>query len=394
MIADTSAGSPDSDHPILISRPRVKPEHAPTRISGDRIRIGGMSYGVASEIRDPTGALWNLLRSMDGTRTIDEVIAHVIELHPDESSDSVRSAVKQLIQFGHIENMEPPSPPELSEREKIRYDRSLMYFRWLDLTPRTSSWEPQLLLRRAHVTVIGLGGTGGNAALALAASGVGRLHCVDYDTVELSNLNRQVLYTEDDIGRPKVDAAIDRLRRLNSDIEISGTRTQLDGIDSITSLAGECDVLLLAADRPKALRVWTNRACLSTGTPWVEAGYHGPLAIAGTFTPGEGACWECLRTAQDQRNAELSGFNDNIEPRATAFAEAVAAPSAGFSGYLAAHSVLGLLTGVAAIKGGHMHAINLSAISVPFFRDDPPVPDCPACGAGMRDQSLPAAANG
>lgn len=72
----------------------------------------------------------------------------------------------------------------------------------LDLTPRASTWEPQERLRRALVTVIGVGGTGGVAALALAASGVGRLHCVDPDVVELSNLSRQVIYTEDDKRQP------------------------------------------------------------------------------------------------------------------------------------------------------------------------------------------------
>jgi molybdopterin/thiamine biosynthesis adenylyltransferase len=99
----------------------------------------------------------------------------------------------------------------------------MRFFRWIDLQPRDSAWEPQLRLKRSSVLLIGLGGTGGVAGLALAATGVGRLHCVDGDAVELSNLNRQVAYAEIDIGRSKVDACVERLRGQNS-IHGSGRR--------------------------------------------------------------------------------------------------------------------------------------------------------------------------
>ncbi len=96
--------------------------------------------------------------------------------------------------------------------------------RWMDLRPRTSSWEPQtLLLRRARVLLVGVGGTGGAAARDLVASGVGHLHCVEPDVVELSNLNRQTLFREDDLGRPKLDAALAALRALNTDTTLTGS---------------------------------------------------------------------------------------------------------------------------------------------------------------------------
>lgn len=360
--------------------PRVKPEHAPYRISGGLIRLGGVSYGIAAEVKDPTGSVWALLQSMDGSRTVDEVVARVLELRPGESADAVRDGVELFIRSGYVEDAGAPAPVELSERDKERYDRGRMYFRWLDLTPRTSSWEPQLALRRARVTVVGVGGTGGNAALALAASGVGRLHCVDCDTVELSNLNRQILYREEDIGLPKVDAAVRALGRLNGDIEIDGRHLRIRGVDDVLPLADDCDVLVLTADRPAELRVWTNRACLATGTPWVEAGYHGPLASVTAFVPGKSACWECLRAAQDARHETVGAHQGDTPHRGEAVANAVGAPSAGISGYLAAHAVLGLVTGVAPVPPGRVHGINLSELAEPFVLDDPRRPDCPACG--------------
>jgi molybdopterin/thiamine biosynthesis adenylyltransferase len=357
-------------------RPRVKPEHAPYRISGNRIRLGGVSYGIAAEVKDPEGWVWTLLDSMDGSRSVTDIVERVVTQHPGKPEDAVRIGVDRFVAAGYVEDAGAPVPAELTERDKQRYDRALGYFRWMDRTPRASSWEPQAALRRARVTVVGLGGTGGIAAMALAASGVGQLTCVDHDTVELSNLNRQVLYTEEDIGRPKVDAAVERLRALNSDIDIRGVARRIDGVDDLVPLAQDRDVLLLAADRPAELRQWTNRASLATGTPWVDAGYHGPLVSVGTFVPGRGCCWECLRATQDDQDEALGISTD----RAPAVANAVGAPSAGISAYLAVHFVLALVTGVPSVPVGRVHAINLVVLDAPFVIHQAPRRDCPACG--------------
>lgn len=233
----------------------------------------------------------------------------------------------------------------LSERDLVRHDRGRMYLRWLDLTARASTWEPQALLKRANVTVVGVGGTGGHAAMALAAAGVGRLRLVDFDNVELSNLNRQVLFSEADIGRPKIDAAADRLRAINSDVDVTTRKLHITGPEDLVPLAEDTDVLLLTADRPVDVRVWANRACLSARAPWVDAGYHGPLVTFGVFMPGEGACYECVKTRRAQYWDDLGAYGADAPHRGAAVAGAVGAPSAGISGYLAAHGVISLITG-------------------------------------------------
>jgi hypothetical protein len=168
-------------------RPKVKPEHAPYRIAGGtKIRIGGVSYGLAAEIADPGGWVWAMLSAMDGSRGVAEIVRHVHARYPDQSVDTLERGVRQLLDSGYVEDAAGPVPPGLTERDMCRYDRAVRYFRWLDLTPRATSWEPQARLREARVTILGVGGAGGVAALALAASGVGSLHCVDSDEVELS----------------------------------------------------------------------------------------------------------------------------------------------------------------------------------------------------------------
>jgi molybdopterin/thiamine biosynthesis adenylyltransferase len=368
--------------PVVMLRPKVKPEHAPYRIAGgEKIRIGGVSYGLAAEIADPDGWVWTMLAAMDGSRSLPEIIGHVQARHPDQPSGTLERGAGQLVASGYVEDAAGPLPASLTERDLRRHDRAQRYFRWLDLTPRANSWEPQARLRDAKVTILGVGGTGGIAALALAASGVGHLHCVDPDEVELSNLSRQVLYTEDEIGKPKADSAATRLCRLNSDIEITAQRTEATCTEDVLGLAAECDVLLLSADRPPELRTWTNRACLAAKRPWVAAGYHGPLVQCAAFIPGEGPCWECTRLHLRNRHDEEGAYSADAPHRSAAVFSAVGAVPAGISGYLAAHLVIALLTGVPPVSPGRLETVNLAALGAPLVLDDPPHPDCEACGA-------------
>jgi molybdopterin/thiamine biosynthesis adenylyltransferase len=360
-------------------RPRIKPEHVPYRIPGNRIRIGGTVYGIAAEINDPTGSVWTLLESLDGSRSPEQIVDYVRLRNPGEPAEDIRAALATLIEAGHVEDCGAPVPLELTDREQERYERSRQFYRWIDPLPRTNTWEPQVRLRKASVVVVGIGGTGGTAALALAASGVGTLHCVDADEVELSNLNRQIIYTEKDIGRPKVDAAVDRLRELNSDIAVTGRQCRVNGIEDLVFLAARHDVLLLCADSPPDIRMWTNRACLRTGTPWVDCGYHGPRASAALYVPGsDGACYECLWLAEHDRNTALGITRTYSTGRAGH--NAVIAPSAGLSGYLAAYSVIAFITGIGRLPDGRIHGVNLAALETPHLVADPRRADCRACG--------------
>lgn len=370
----------DQDPPVPMLRPRVKPEHAAYRIAGGKIRIGGVSFGLAAEISDPDGWVWTMLSAMDGSRGLPELIEHVRAAHPAQSPEVLRHGARQLLRTGYVEDVGGPLPGGLTGRDLRRHDRAVGYFRWMDLIPRESSWEPQARLRDARVTILGVGGTGGIAALALAASGVGHLHCVDPDEVELSNLSRQILYSEVDIGKPKADSAVTRLRRLNADIEVTGQRLEATGIDDVLELARDCDVLLLGADRPPELRIWTNRACLAAKRPWVDAGYHGPLVQVAAFVPGDGPCWECTRLALRDSRAGEGAYPCDSPHRREAVFSAVGAVPAGISGYLGAQLVISLVTGVPPAVPGRIEGLNLAALDAPLRLDGPPHPECEACG--------------
>ncbi|MDQ0992837.1 ThiF family adenylyltransferase [Streptomyces sp. V3I7] len=394
--------------------PRIKPEHRAYRTVDGHVRIGSVVHGIGSEVKDPDGWVWTLVQAMDGTRGVSEIVAEVARRHPetDLTAPDIAEAMTDLALAGFVEDAGVAPPAELSERERERYGRSMTLLRWMDLRPRESAWEPQVRLCRARVLLIGVGGTGGAAARDLVASGVGLLHCVDPDVVELSNLNRQTLYREDDLGTPKVDAALAALRALNSDTTVTGERCEVRGPADLEALltggsgparSGSAapgrsggppgrsapasdhptpayDALLLAADRPATIRRWANQACLATGTPWAEAGYRGPRVSVGVFTPGRGACWECLRLAEaERRDLRLPPGQDEDVASPRMPWNPVNAVTASLSGSLLAHAAIALLCGVPPIDPGCRFGVNLMLPGDPVMERSERRTDCPAC---------------
>lgn len=377
-------------------RPRIKPEHRAYRTVDGHVRIGSVVHGIGAEVKDPDGWVWTLVEAMDGTRDVDGVVAEVSRRHPQAgpSAADLVGAMTDLMSAGYVEDAGAAPPAELSERERERYGRGMTLLRWMDLTPRESAWEPQLRLRRARVLLVGVGGTGGAAARDLVASGVGRLHCVEPDVVELSNLNRQTLFREEDLGTPKIDAALTALRALNPHTTVTGERREVRGPRDLADLlAGPSDgsdevpaaydVLLLAADRPAVIRRWANRVCLASGTPWAEAGYRGPLVSVGVFAPGRGACWECLRSAEsERRDLRLAPGQDEDVASPRMPWNPVNAVTAGLSGSLLAHAAIMLLCGIPPVDPGCRFGLNLMVPGDPVQQRSERRPDCPACGTG------------
>ncbi|MFI6602717.1 HesA/MoeB/ThiF family protein [Nonomuraea sp. NPDC050536] len=337
-------------------RPSVKPEHQPRLLPNGDIRIGGEIHGLAAEIEDPTGLAWQALQLMDGTRTTDEIICRL------PGSEEV---VQALLASGHIEEAAADSP-DLTAAEQDRYARNLDYFRWTDLTPRDTPWELQLRLKRAKVLVLGLGGVGTHAARALAAAGVGALHCLDPDTVEPSNLNRQ-LYGEQDVGRGKAEATVEALRAVNSGIQVTGAATRITTAEELIEATTGFDVLALCADEPKGpdgIRHWADRA----GIPWAGGGYTGPMVSVGVFAPGY-PCYACLLAEGERRGV----YADHGWP-------GVLSTSAGLAGLMTAQAVISLITGVPDTAPGYAYGINLACPGDITFVRPTPRDGCEICG--------------
>ena len=175
-------------------------------------------------------------------------------------------------------------PKVLTPEQRERYSRHM-------LVPEIGA-EGQQKLLDAKVLLLGAGGLGSPAALYLAAAGVGTIGIVDDDTVDLSNLQRQVIHTTDRIGVPKVDSAQEAMNAINPDVEVVKYATRLDSSNIMDVIAGY-DVIVDGADNFPT-RYLLNDAAVRLKIPVVSAsilGFDGQLSV---FAPYEGPCYRCL----------------------------------------------------------------------------------------------------
>jgi len=150
----------------------------------------------------------------------------------------------------------------------------------------------QMKLREGKVLMIGAGGLGSPVSLYLAAAGIGTLGIVDMDTVDLSNLQRQVLHTTNDVGRPKVESAKETLTAINPGVKVNAYRERL-GKDNVLELVNEYDVIVDGVDNFPT-RFLLNDACVMAKKPLVEAGILRWDGMVMTIIPGEGPCYRCV----------------------------------------------------------------------------------------------------
>jgi molybdopterin/thiamine biosynthesis adenylyltransferase len=358
-----------------VDRPKVK--HAAARLPTNKIILGAYQWGIGAELADDAGGtVWRLLQLMDGTRDRAAIVADLGAERPDVDAASIAEAIDSLIAAGFVEDAGAPVPTELEPDELERYERNRRYFAWVDRTPQPSPWELQRRLKRSRVCVLGLGGAGSTVAASLAALGVGRLTCADFDTVGLSNLNRATFYTEQDIGHPKVDIAVSRLLAANRHVDVHGISAKVAGPDDIESLMDGHDLLVLCADTPQPdIKFWVNEAALRTGTPWQLCLYAGPMLLAGIFVPHRTACWACIPGA-DGAFRHVDSFEAlSEEPN-----NAVIAPSAGMTGHLGALQAAYFLMGLRPQSVGRVFHQSLTRIDHVYFVEPLIDEACGVCG--------------
>jgi adenylyltransferase/sulfurtransferase len=246
----------------------------------------------------------------------------------------------------------------LDQDELLRYSRHL-------ILPEVGL-EGQQRLKGSSVLLIGAGGLGSPLGLYLAAAGIGRLGLVDFDRVDPSNLQRQIIHGTGDIGRPKLDSARDRIRDLNPHVTVEPHATRLTSANAL-DLAGRYDLVIDGSDNFPT-RYLINDTCVLLGKPYVYGSvfrFEGQVSVLAT---PDGPCYRCL-------------FREPPPPGLVpSCAEGgVLGVLPGLIGVIQATEAIKLLLGIGETLAGRLllvDALTMRFRTLTLSRD----PDCPACG--------------
>jgi molybdopterin/thiamine biosynthesis adenylyltransferase/rhodanese-related sulfurtransferase len=254
------------------------------------------------------------------------------------------------------------TPPRLTEQQKLRYSRHL-------LIPEVGT-EGQARLLGSKALLIGAGGLGSPAALYLAAAGVGTIGIIDFDVVDLSNLQRQILHTNDRVGEKKVESARKTLTALNPDVTVVAHEEMLVA-DNVERIIAGYDVILDGTDTFET-RYILNDAAVAAGIPVVHASvfrFEGQLT---TFIPYEGPCYRCLYPTPPP---------PELAPGCSVAGVLGVVP--GIMGLLQANEVLKVLLGIGETLAGRLllfDALETEFTELKLRRD----PKCPVCSDEAR----------
>jgi len=251
----------------------------------------------------------------------------------------------------------------MDDAELLRYSRQIMV-PGLDI-------DGQERLLASRVLIVGLGGLGSPAALYLAAAGVGHLVLADFDRVETTNLQRQILHGTADVGRLKTASATERLHALNPDTTLTPINTPMD-TEQLNEWASKVDLVVDGSDN-FTTRFAVNAACVAARRPLVSGaviGMDGQLAV---FRPDQGGpCYQCV-------------YPDTGEAAQSCSETGVLGPLPGVIGSLQAVETIKVLTGLGTPLDGRlliMDALGQNWRRLNLHRD----PNCPICGQGEPDQ--------
>lgn len=364
----------------LPHRPRLKPtvDVFPAPDGDIHLYRGGDADFV---IEGGSASTLALLKSLDGARTAtaDEDFGY--------TRAEARASIAQLVQLGLVEDA--AADEALCSYDRERYDRQLRYLG--DLAPvGASRAEYQLKLRQSSIAVLGVGGLGGATALALAAIGIGRLVLVDGDAVELSNLNRQVLFGEADIGRRKVEVAVERLRSFNSGVEIEAQDRCLTGAAEIRSIAEDVDFVVDAVDTPAhAIESWVNQGCFSAGTAYIGMSQFPPsVRIGPLFVPGVTGCYACQEASWRARYPLFGALAEHRQQHPSP-APALGPTSLLIGGHVAAdvmHYLTGLRAPASLGQSVVIDVVSMQVELIPVVQ----IAHCEICARAARGNRSPA----
>lgn len=359
-------------------KPRIKPIYPVYRVSPTTLRVGAEA-SVTAEMDDPDQTIERFLRLLDGSRTPEQLAVEMSLPLKD-----VLDGLAQLDQHNFLEDADAMVPSDLTAGELDRYAANISFFsHFCNLAG--NKFAVQGILKQAHVLLLGVGGGGSHILSHLAGAGIGTVTVVDHDRVELGNLNRQLLYTTEDVGKPKVFAAAERVRALNPDVEIRPIAQRIcSAADVLALLKDDVRLVICAADEPAfGIDRWVNTACVQRNRPAIFAFAQVTKGRLLTVIPFYSGCLDCLSINQVTLDPSWEHTQRNIIEQSWDFPTSMLVSHGAMLAGMVSSEAIRLLTGyaepVALGRLYDMNFINLTATTaVTWERAE----RCPTCGNG------------
>jgi molybdopterin/thiamine biosynthesis adenylyltransferase len=346
--------------------------------AGDLLLI--QECGGMLEIEDADGCIRRLLTLADGSRTASEIEQEFHAANPSSQLD-VAGVLSDLDNAGVL--IDGSERVVLDAYHLERWKRNIGFFETYASLSR-SKYAMQEKLRDCKVTLLGLGGIGSHLSFDLLGLGIEDLRIVDFDKVELSNLNRQILYTEADIGEPKVGIAVRRLSSYYPGARIDAVERKLSSAEDFYDMVAGRDFTVCVIDRPKLdVHRWINEASVRADVPYVVGGVETQRAITFMVIPGITGCAECWRlsAADDELTrtvrSQMGERHDQpgVGPDAAAFGPLVTTVTA-----MLATDLVRFVTGIAPpVSAGRLMEIRFGDFMLAEAERWDRLPGCPVC---------------
>lgn len=254
--------------------------------------------GIAIKLQDSSGFIASVCKLMDGKRNIEELNQALLPLFPKETP-YLEQLLNALDKECLLEDIAWNYPVSLTEYDAIRWSRNIEFF-GAHCKATENKYAPQEKLKSTKVAILGLGGVGSNILYNLAALGVCNVTGVDFDRVELSNLNRQIIYNESDIGQLKSEIAQNRIAQFLPNINIKFHNKKITSSEDIEEIIAGHDFVISAIDYPREKVIdWVNLACVKQNIPFICGSLDSRVVTYYTIFPGKTGCVECWKANVD-----------------------------------------------------------------------------------------------
>ncbi len=267
-----------------------------------------VSTGLALKFDDPTGFLASVCQTLDGKKDINAIENELKVKHPEQTqylADSLSALDKAKL----IENAQVKPTPGLNHYDLQRWSKNIEFFGTF-ASYETNKFESQECLKNVKITLLGLGGLGSHILYDLAALGIRHIRAVDFDKVELSSLNRQILYSESDVEL-KTQAAERRIKKFSPKGKFEFINKKLESQKDVENVVAGSDFVICVTDkRQKNMQSWLNQSCVKHNITYIDGWLDTKKATLFSVIPGISGCTECWKQHVVRQDSIASILNE------------------------------------------------------------------------------------